>query len=344
MPPATDPIPPANPSVDNAPPAADPIPPATPPSDNMPPSEEPMEVAEAGEAMEVAEPVTSVIGENTQKIIREFFFKTERKSISWQQDLNILNSFAASISKLHPLRDGMTLFGISQPNQNQFTVELNRTLTTLDKEFEVSLAYIDAKLPKRRGTIQVVEVKLDDKVVTGVGIAFEIEYSDKKGIAKFIEDVNGDILTNSGGVPSGKLPELRLDEENQNLELVVNIEERVIYSIEFKGKHTLDFLDFEFPNLLADQYPGVLPSKKAFSTFSHIFVYCSIAALGLANGELQPLLSILPTGQHQSSLYVPLGVDRFSKITFKLTDENQLLIPPTEEKVYVLLHFQEKKT
>src|SRR5277367_4404324 len=80
------------------------LPPAAEPPNELPP--EPIEQP----VLEVPTPVpnsTSQVGENAQKLIREFFFAPENVETSWKPAMEVLNSFAASVSKLHPLRDGM---------------------------------------------------------------------------------------------------------------------------------------------------------------------------------------------------------------------------------------------
>ena len=317
------------------------LPPATEPPNELPP--EPIEQPE----VEVPTPVpnsTSQVGENAQKLIREFFFAPENVETSWKPAMEVLNSFAASVSKLHPLRDGMTLFASSKPKQNFFTVDLQRTFSTFGRDFEVCLAYYDAKLPVRKAKFQLVKWDATTRLTEDVGDAFEQALTET-GIEDFVSNMNAWINMESNAiVVSGSLPTLEFNNEMERIELVVGRFGQDIYTLKVERVHTLDFIDFDLPKKIDENYPYVIASKKVFSAFSHAFVYCSIADLSLVDGQLRPLLSVMPTGNHQSNHYVSLGVDRFSKITFKLTDENLVIFPPTEEKAYVLLHFREKKT
>src|SRR5277367_5792922 len=281
-----------------------------------------------------------IIVENFQKLIREFFFVSKTTETKWKPGLITDNDFSSNVSKLHPLLDGITIFGASKPKQNFFTIDINRTLSTFGRDFEVRLAYFDAKLPIRKAQFKF--IKGNGKAFETIGKPFELQFSGNN-IETFISKVNSAIVTESHGVVTKYVPRLVFDDKTEKVELHVGKQGNDIYTLELDRKHTLDFLDFDFPQTFDKKYPNILVSKKPFSAFSHFFVYSSISPLSLVNGELRPLLAVLPSSEQQSSQYVPLGVDRFSKITFKLTDENLVLIPPTEEKAYVLLHFREKK-
>jgi len=289
-------------------------------------------------------PITSVTlrpkEENVQKLIREFFLFSKTTETKWQPGTITLSDYSGTVSKLHPLLDGITVFGTSKPKQNFFTIDINRTLSTFGRDFEVCLAYFDAKLPIRQARFKF--IKGNGKAFETIGKAFDLQFSGNN-IETYISTVNSAIVTQSHGVLGKYIPRLVFNNSTEKVELHTRKQGKDIYTLELERKHTLDFLDFDFPQTFDENYPNILVSKKRFSAFSHFFVYSSISPLSLVNGELRPLLAVLPSTERQSSQYVPLGVDRFSKITFKLTDENLLLIPPTEEKAYVLLHFREKK-
>src|SRR5277367_1253901 len=289
-------------------------------------------------------PITSVTlrpkEENVQKLIREFFLFSKSAETKWQPGTITLSDYSGTVSKLHPLLDGITVFGTSKPKQNFFTIDINRTLSTFGRDFEVCRAYFDAKLPIRKAQFKF--IKGNGKEFEAIGKPFELLFSGNN-IETFISKVNSAIVTQSHGVLGKYVPRLVFNNSTEKVELHTRKQGKDIYTLELERKHTLDFLDIDFPQTFDENYPNILVSKKRFSAFSHFFVYSSISPLSLVNGELRPLLAVLPSSEQQSSQYVPLGVDRFSKITFKLTDENLVLIPPTEEKAYVLLHFREKK-
>src|SRR5277367_5989960 len=113
-----------------------------------------------------------IIVENFQKLIREFFFVSKTTETKWKPGLITDNDFSSNVSKLHPLLDGITIFGASKPKQNFFTIDINRTLSTFGRDFEVRLAYFDAKLPIRKAQFKF--IKGNGKAFETIGKAFEL--------------------------------------------------------------------------------------------------------------------------------------------------------------------------
>jgi len=269
----------------------------------------------------------------------------------------IEESFINNIPKLHPLEDGMSVAWTAKADEHTFVIKLHKTLAIFDKKFEMGVSYIGFEFPERKSLMQVMEFKdvNSEPTVDWHGLPFIIRYNPKMSIGEFLKDVNFRILEVTKRIKpiktfsspyvmyakdsKFKILSGRLDNDNM---LVLNhkppYSKGILSDDDNVAAHTLDFFDFKQKSKRTYE-----SCTKKFSALSHIFVYANIAAMSWVNGERRPLIAVISQHQKRSSHYVPVRLERFSEIKIKLADEHFEPIPPTVEKIYILLHFREVK-